>query len=192
MNKDEKSKTISDMELSLISVISGLDNKLEELDHNLAMMTKSGKEFSMPNINENEINRKILDLEEKLTILDQKISEKNLIPKNDKYISTIPSKSRIGPIRKGYALAENLRLKRIDTLEKQLINLSKQFDEKFPASKISEEVKVVSREDDYSTEVLITKDFIYERSRGIFFAFLFSITIIFLLIIVSSETNIFI
>ncbi|MDC0481822.1 hypothetical protein OAN90_00040 [Gammaproteobacteria bacterium] len=192
MNKDEKSKTISDMELSLISVISGLDNKLEELDHNLAMMTKSDKEFSMPNINENEINRKILDLEEKLTILDQKISEKNLIPKNDKYISTIPSKSRIGPIRKGYALAENLRLKRIDTLEKQLINLSKQFDEKFPASKISEEVKVVSREDDYSTEVLITKDFIYERSRGIFFAFLFSITIIFLLIIVSSETNIFI
>ena len=192
MNKDEKSKTISDMELSLISVISGLDNKLEELDHNLAMMTKSDKEFSMPNINENEINRKILDLEEKLTILDQKISEKNLIPKNDKYISTIPSKSRIGPIRKGYALAENLRLKRIDTLEKQLINLSKQFDEKFPASKISEEVKVVSREDDYSTEVLITKDFIYERSRGIFFAFLFSITIIFLLIRVSSETNIFI
>ena len=192
MNKDEKSKTISDMELSLISVISGLDNKLEELDHNLAMMTKSDKEFSMPNINENEINRKILDLEEKLTILDQKISEKNLIPKNDKYISTIPSKSRIGPIRKGYALAENLRLKRIDTLEKQLINLSKQFDEKFPASKISEEVKVISSEDDYLTEVLITKDFIYERSRGIFFAFLFSITIIFLLIIVSSETNIFI
>jgi hypothetical protein len=192
VNKDEKSKTISDMELSLISVISGLDNKLEELDHNLAMMTKSDKEFSMPNINENEINRKILDLEEKLTILDQKISEKNLIPKNDKYISTIPSKSRIGPIRKGYALAENLRLKRIDTLEKQLINLSKQFDEKFPASKISDEVKVISREDDYSIEVLITKDFIYERSRGIFFAFLFSITIIFLLIIVSSETNIFI
>ena len=36
MNKDEKSKTISDIELSLISVISGLDNKLEELDHNLA------------------------------------------------------------------------------------------------------------------------------------------------------------
>ena len=67
MNKDEKSKTVSDVELSLISAISGLDNKLEELDHNLAMMTKSGKEFSMPNINENEINKKILDLEEKLT-----------------------------------------------------------------------------------------------------------------------------
>ena len=122
MNKDEKSKIVSDSELSLISAISGLDNKLEELDHNLAMMTKSGKEFSMPNINENEMNKKILDLEEKLTVLDQKISEKNLIPKNDKYINTIPSKSRIGPIRKGYALAENLRLKRIDTLEKQLIN----------------------------------------------------------------------
>ena len=64
-----------------------MDNKLEELDHNLAMMTKSGKEFSMPNINENEMNKKILDLEEKLTVLDQKISEKNLIPKNDKYIN---------------------------------------------------------------------------------------------------------
>jgi hypothetical protein len=192
VNKDEKSKIVSDSELSLISAISGLDNKLEELDHNLAMMTKSGKEFSMPNINENEINKKILDLEEKLTVLDQKISEKNLIPKNDKYINTIPSKSRIGPIRKGYALAENLRLKRIDTLEKQLINLSKKFDEKFSASKISDEVKVISREDDYSIEVLITKDFIYERSRGIFFAFLFSIAIIFLLIIVSAETNIFI
>ena len=81
MNKDEKSKIVSDSELSLISAISGLDNKLEELDHNLAMMTKSGKEFSMPNINENEMNKKILDLEEKLTVLDQKISEKNLIPK---------------------------------------------------------------------------------------------------------------
>ncbi|MDB2461176.1 hypothetical protein N9W73_00005, partial [Gammaproteobacteria bacterium] len=172
MNKEEKSKKISDMELSLITVISGLDNKLEELDHNLAMMTKSGKDYSGSNLNENDINKKILNLEEKLKILDRKISEKNLISKNDKYINTIPSKSRVGPMRKGYALAENLRLKRIDTLEQQLINLSKQFDKNFPVSKINEGKKVISKENDYSTEILITKDFIYERSRGIFFAFL--------------------
>lgn len=192
MNKEEKSKKISDMELSLITVISGLDNKLEELDHNLAMMTKSGKDYSGSNLNENDINKKILNLEEKLKILDRKISEKNLISKNDKYINTIPSKSRVGPMRKGYALAENLRLKRIDTLEQQLINLSKQFDKNFPVSKINEGKKVISRENNYSTEILITKDFIYERSRGIFFAFLFSIAIIFLLIIVSKGTSIFI
>ena len=192
MNEEDKSKKISDMELSLISAISGLDNKLEELDHNLELISKSGKEFSKSNISENDINKKIQNFEEKLISLDKKISEKILISKNDKYINTIPSKSKIGPVRKGYALAENLRLKRIDSLEQQLSDLAKQFNEKFPASKNNNEIKVSSMEENTKSEIVITEDFVYERSKGMFFAFLFSIAIVFLLIIVSTGTNIFI
>ena len=192
MNEEDKSKKISDMELSLISAISGLDNKLEELDHNLALISKSGIQFSNSNISENDINKKIQNFEEKLISLDKKISEKILISKNDKYINTIPSKSKIGPVRKGYALAENLRLKRIDSLEQQLSDLVKQFNEKFPASKNNNEIKVSSMEENTKSEIVITEDFVYERSKGMFFAFLFSIAIIFLLIIVSTGTNIFI
>ena len=192
MNEEDKSKKISDMELSLISAISGLDNKLEELDHNLALISKSGIKFSNSNISENDINKKIQNFEEKLISLDKKISEKILISKNDKYINTIPSKSKIGPVRKGYALAENLRLKRIDSLEQQLSDLAKQFNEKFPASKNNNEIKVSPMEENTKSEIVITEDFVYERSKGMFFAFLFSIAIIFLLIIVSTGTNIFI
>ncbi len=192
MNEEDKSKKISDMELSLISAISGLDNKLEELDHNLALISKSGIQFSNSNISENDINKKIQNFEEKLISLDKKISEKILISKNDKYINTIPSKSKIGPVRKGYALAENLRLKRIDSLEQQLSDLAIQFNEKFPASKNNNEIKVSSIEENTKSEIVITEDFVYERSKGMFFAFLFSIAIIFLLIIVSTGTNIFI
>lgn len=192
MNEEDKSKKISDMELSLISAISGLDNKLEELDHNLALISKSGTQFSNSNISENDINKKIQNFEEKLISLDKKISEKILISKNDKYINTIPSKSKIGPVRKGYALAENLRLKRIDSLEQQLSDLAKQFNEKFPASKNNNEIKVSPMEENTKSEIVITEDFVYERSKGMFFAFLFSIAIIFLLIIVSTGTNIFI
>lgn len=192
MNEEDKSKKISDMELSLISAISGLDNKLEELDHNLALISKSGIQFSNSNISENDINKKIQNFEEKLISLDKKISEKILITKNDKYINTIPSKSKIGPVRKGYALAENLRLKRIDSLEQQLSDLAKQFNEKFPASKNNNEIKVSPMEENTKSEIVITEDFVYERSKGMFFAFLFSIAIVFLLIIVSTGTNIFI
>jgi len=192
VNEEDKSKKISDMELSLISAISGLDNKLEELDHNLALISKSGIQFSNSNISENDINKKIQNFEEKLISLDKKISEKILISKNDKYINTIPSKSKIGPVRKGYALAENLRLKRIDSLEQQLSDLAKQFNEKFPASKNNNEIKVSPMEENTKSEIVITEDFVYERSKGMFFAFLFSIAIVFLLIIVSTGTNIFI
>jgi hypothetical protein len=192
VNEEDKSKKISDMELSLISAISGLDNKLEELDHNLALISKSGTQFSNSNISENDINKKIQNFEEKLISLDKKISEKILITKNDKYINTIPSKSKIGPVRKGYALAENLRLKRIDSLEQQLSDLAKQFNEKFPASKNNNEIKVSPMEENTKSEIVITEDFVYERSKGMFFAFLFSIAIVFLLIIVSTGTNIFI
>ena len=167
MNEEDKSKKISDMELSLISAISGLDNKLEELDHNLALISKSGTQFSNSNISENDINKKIQNFEEKLISLDKKISEKILITKNDKYINTIPSKSKIGPVRKGYALAENLRLKRIDSLEQQLSDLAKQFNEKFPASKNNNEIKVSPMEENTKSEIVITEDFVYERSKAV-------------------------
>ena len=68
----------------------------------------------------------------------------------------------------------------------------KQFNEKFPSSKNNDEIKVSFKQENYTPEKITTEDFIYERSRGIFFGFLFSIAIIFLLIIVSTETNIFI
>ena len=39
-----KNENISDIELSLISAISSLDNKLEELDHNISLLAKSSKD----------------------------------------------------------------------------------------------------------------------------------------------------
>ena len=63
--------------------------------------------------------------------MNKKFSEKNKTTSNAKYINTVSSKSRIGPTRNGYALADNLRLKRIDSIEQQLNELSKKFDEAF-------------------------------------------------------------
>ena len=187
MKKEDKTNNISDSELSLISVISGLDNKLEELDHNLALILKVENQTLQPNINEKEINKKIQELEELILNMNKKFSEKNKTTSNAKYINTVSSKSRIGPTRNGYALADNLRLKRIDSIEQQLNELSKKFDEAFkvtPPKKISH----INTLEEY----LETSDDFYVRSRRIFFAFIFSIAIIFLLIIVSTETNIFI
>ena len=62
MKKEDKTNNISDSELSLISVISGLDNKLEELDHNLALILKAENQLLEFNINEKEINKKIQEL----------------------------------------------------------------------------------------------------------------------------------
>ena len=38
-NNVSDKNNISDAELSLISAISGLDNKLEELDHNISLLS---------------------------------------------------------------------------------------------------------------------------------------------------------
>ena len=192
MKKEDKTNNISDSELSLISVISGLDNKLEELDHNLALILKAENLTLQPNINEKEINKKIQELEELILHMNKKFSEKNKTTSNAKYINTVSSKSRIGPTRNGYALADNLRLKRIDSIEQQLNELSKKFDEAFkvtPPKKISH---INTYQENTLEEYLETSDDFYVRSRRIFFAFIFSIAIIFLLIIVSTETNIFI
>ena len=192
MKKEDKTNNISDSELSLISVISGLDNKLEELDHNLALILKAENLTLQPNINEKEINKKIQELEELILNMNKKFSEKNKTTSNAKYINTVSSKSRIGPTRNGYALADNLRLKRIDSIEQQLNELSKKFDEAFkvtPPKKISH---INTYQENTLEEYLETSDDFYVRSRRIFFVFIFSIAIIFLLIIVSTETNIFI
>ena len=37
---DNKKNNISDEELSLISIIANLENKLEELDHNISLLSK--------------------------------------------------------------------------------------------------------------------------------------------------------
>ena len=192
MKKEDKPNKISDSELSLISVISGLDNKLEELDHNLALISKAGNHSLQVNINEKEINKKIQDLEKKILNMNNKLSAENQITTNEKYINTLPTKSRIGPTRKGYALADNLRLKRIDSIEKQLNDLSKKFDEKFQIQSNQETSLINSCDEDDSQDYFETPNDSYLRSRGIFFAFIFSIIIIFLLIIVSTGTNIFI
>ena len=99
MKKEDKTNNISDSELSLISVISGLDNKLEELDHNLALILKAENLTLQPNINEKEINKKIQELEELILNMNKKFSEKNKTTSNAKYINTVSSKSLLEKIR---------------------------------------------------------------------------------------------
>ena len=62
------------MELSLIAAISSLDNKLEELDHNISLLKKERKNSSNDQINEKDLNAKIKILEDKIKELNDKIS----------------------------------------------------------------------------------------------------------------------
>ena len=57
---------ISDAELSLISAISGLDNKLEELDHNISLLSKENKSSSVNLSSDSELHKRVKELEEKI------------------------------------------------------------------------------------------------------------------------------
>ena len=181
---ENKNKTISEVELSLITAISGLDNKLEELDHNLSMISDRGSNLKQPSIDLNKINSKIKELEAKIErISQQNDSEKTST--DDSYLKTITSQSRSINKRKGYVVADNLRLKRIEIIERTLAGLlKKSHNDTNPVSNDTNQQKII--------QYKISPEEFYIRSRRIFFGFIFSISMVFLLIIVSTGANIFI
>ena len=181
---ENKNKTISEVELSLITAISGLDNKLEELDHNLSMLVDRDSNIKQPPINLNKINSQIKQLEVKIEHISQENDYKKT-PTDDKYLQTTPSQSRSINKRKGYVVADNLRLKRIEIIERTLDGLlKKSHNESSPLSNDTEQQKII--------QYKVSPEEFYIRSRRIFFGFIFSIGMVFLLIIVSTGTNIFI
>ena len=181
---ENENKTISEVELSLITAISGLDNKLEELDHNLSMLSDRGSNLKQPSIDLNKINSKIKELEDKIErISQQNNSEKTL--KDESYLKTITSQSSSTNKRKGYVVAGNLRLKRIEIIERTLAGLLKKSqNDTNPVSNDTNQQKII--------QYKVSPEEFYIRSRRIFFGFIFSIGMVFLLIIVSTGTNIFI
>ena len=123
---------------------------------------------------------------------------KNII-KNEKkvtgsvnYLNTMPSKRVINQNRKGNLAADNLRLKRIDTIERTLNDIVVKFNNHFVVLEKNIEKNDNNTSEDYSDNEVISNEEFYTRSRRIFFGFIFSISIIFLLIIVSTGINIFI
>tara|TARA_B100001057_G_scaffold209200_1_gene209883 strand:- start:945 stop:1523 length:579 start_codon:yes stop_codon:yes gene_type:complete len=176
----DKKDNISDDELSLISIISNLENKLEELDHNLSLMPKNNSSSSNSLENNKEINIKIDKLEKQILEINHIISNKKTTNDDDKYLSTMPSRNRMNINKKGYAAADSLRLKRIESIEKKLNDFIKNFSQETSLNKPNKDI--------VKSEYVMNSNDRYARSRGIFFGFLFSITIIFLLIIVSKES----
>ena len=180
---EDKKNNISDEELSLISIISNLENKLEELDHNLSLMPKNNSTSGTSLEDNKEINAKIDKLEQKILEINHIISNKRITKNDDKYLSTMPSRNRMNINKKGYAVADSLRLKRIESIEKKLNDFIKNFGQETNINNSSEDSKNIVK-----SEYVMNSNDRYARSRGIFFGFLFSITIIFLLIIVSTES----
>ena len=178
---------ISDAELSLISAIYGLDNKLEELDHNISLLSKENKSSSVNSSSDLELHKRVKELEEKILKLDSE----NRPDFGKKYLNTLPSRGRFSKAKKGYVTAENLRLKRIESIEKSLNEIHKKFDEYSLQTNKIKEVNFDSGKKDNDSDNIMPDEF-YLRSKGIFFGFIFSIVLVFLLIIVSSGINIFI
>ena len=185
-NQDKKNN-ISDEELSLISIISNLENKLEELDHNLSSLPKNISSESISPENNEELYTKIDNLEKQISTINEIISNNKVIDNGDKYLSTMPSRKRINVNNKGYAAADVLRLKRIESIEKKLNDLIKASGGNVANTKQDESFKDVG-----SSEYVMSSNDRYARSRGIFFGFLFSIVIVFLLIMVSTESYYFV
>ena len=178
---------ISDAELSLISAISGLDNKLEELDHNISLLSKENKGSSVNSSSDLELHKRVKELEEKIIKLDSE----NRPELGKKYLNTLPTRGRFPNAKKGYVTAENLRLKRIESIEKSLNEIHKKFNEYSLQTNKIKEVNFDSGKKDNDSDNIMPDEF-YLRSKGIFFGFIFSIVLVFLLIIVSSGINIFI
>ena len=177
----KEENNISDVELSLISAISSLDNKLEELDHNISLLAKSSKDASSV-FDEKEMSNKIKDLENKISDLSVKVNNENKGKTNQKYLNTTPSnKGRSLNQKKGYAIAENLRLKRIDAIEKSLNDLINRFDI-YNASNLDNTMTAPSDQIVNTNQSHSSTEEFYMRSKGIFFGFLFSIILVFLLI----------
>lgn len=182
---------ISDAELSLISAISGLDNKLEELDHNISLLSNQTQNSTDNLESDKELNKRISILEQKISKLDAKINKQPSTEISNQYLKTLPIKGRLSSKKKGYVLAESLRLKRIESIEKSLNTLLEKYGEAEISSENSDEVPMNINSQSNHSDVLSSDEF-YLRSRGIFFGFLFSILLVLLLIVISTGINIFI
>ena len=180
---DNKKNNISDEELSLISIITNLENKLEELDHNISLLSKDNAFKKMSSNSDNEIFKKIREIEKNILRINNRISNKKENSDADTYVSTMPSRSRINLNKRGYAAADNLRLKRIESIEKKLNDFIKEYN-----AQTNKSAKYLDNSSYDGSESGVTLDDYYARSRGIFFGFLFSIVLIFLLIIVSTQS----
>ena len=124
---DNKKNNISDEELSLISIIANLENKLEELDHNISLLSKDNAFEKINSDNNNVIFKKIHEIENNISRINNRISNKKENSDADTYVSTMPSRSRINLNKRGYAAADNLRLKRIESIEKKLNDFIKEY-----------------------------------------------------------------
>ena len=180
---DNKKNNISDEELSLISIITNLENKLEELDHNISLLSKDNAFKKMNSDNDNIIFKKIHEIENNISRINDRISNKKEYSDVDSYVSTMPSRSRINLNKRGYAAADNLRLKRIESIEKKLNDFIKEYN-----AGTNKSAKYLNNSSYDISKSEVTLDDYYARSRGIFFGFLFSIVLIFLLIMVSTKS----
>ena len=180
---DDKKNNISDEELSLISIIANLENKLEELDHNISLLSKDNTFKGMNSNSDKEIFKKINEVENNISRINKRISDIKENSDTDTYVSTMPSRSRINLNKRGYAAADNLRLKRIESIEKKLNDFIKEYN-----AGTNKSTKYLDNSSYDDSESDVTIDDYYARSRGIFFGFLFSIVLIFLLIMVSTES----
>ena len=192
MKKEKNLNNISDEELSLISLISALDNKLEELDHNISLISKDNPKALQNNKINNQINEKIKAIENKISSLEDMIKDQATNVKMKNYKNTMPSKRGLNSSRKGYIAAENLRLKRIESIEKTLNDLVGKYENNLMGSEKISNNFIDNKTECNITNYEISSEEFYKRSRRIFFGFIFSISIIFLLIMVVTETNIFI
>ena len=180
---DNKKNNISDEELSLISIIANLENKLEELDHNISLLSKDNPFEKINSVSNNVILKKIHEIENNISRINNRISNKKENSDADTYVSTMPSRNRINLNKRGYAAADNLRLKRIESIEKKLNDFIKEYN-----AQTNKSAKYLDNSSYDGSESEVTLDDYYARSRGIFFGFLFSIVLIFLLIIVSTQS----
>ena len=180
---DNKKNNISDEELSLISIIANLENKLEELDHNISLLSKDNSFEKINSDSNNVIFKKIHEIENNISRINNRISNKKENSDADTYVSTMPSRNRINLNKRGYAAADNLRLKRIESIEKKLNDFIKEYN-----AQTNKSAKYLDNLSYDGSESEVTLDDYYARSRGIFFGFLFSIVLIFLLIIVSTKS----
>lgn len=178
-----KKNNISDEELSLISIITNLENKLEELDHNISLLSKDNPFEKINSVSNNVILKKIHEIENNISRINNRISNKKENSDADTYVSTMPSRSRINLNKRGYAAADNLRLKRIESIEKKLNDFIKEYN-----TQTNKSAKYLDNSSYDGSESEVTQDDYYARSRGVFFGFLFSIVLIFLLIIVSTQS----
>ena len=103
-NQNEK---ISDIELSLISVISALENKLEELDHNISLISKNNSSSQQNILAENTINEKIKTIENRISSLEKIIKDKTSEAQIKKYNNTMPSRKIL------YSSKKDMRLLKI-------------------------------------------------------------------------------